>query len=294
MTPSFAGNGNFSRLRLPLWAAFVNFLLAIVKIISGIVGNSYALIADGIESISDVFSSLIVWGGLRVSLKPADENHPFGHGKAETISGLVVSGMLLLTAGWIAYESISRILTPHASPKGFTLIVLALVIVTKEVLYRRAVGLAETFDSTALRGDAWHHRSDALTSGAAFIGISVALIGGDRYASADDWAALVACLFIFWNGARIFRLAMGEVMDASVPLHVVENIRSVASGVEGVVRVEKCRVRKSGMGMLVDIHIHVKGTETVEEGHRLAHEVKDRLMHSAFNITDVSVHVEPD
>jgi cation diffusion facilitator family transporter len=279
--------------RLPLWAAIINVLLAIAKIVSGMAGNSYALIADGIESIGDVISSLVVWGGLRISLKPADENHPFGHGKAETVSGVFVSIILLLTAGWIAYESITRIITPHTSPESFTLVVLIGVVIVKELLYRRVVAVAKTFESTSLHGDAWHHRSDALTSAAAAVGISVALIGGDQYASADDWAALVACLVIFWNGIRILRLAIGEVMDASVPLHVLDKIRSIAAGVDGVVVVEKCRVRKSGMGMHVDIHIQVQATQTVAEGHRLAHLVKDHLLHSPLSITDVSVHVEP-
>jgi len=282
-----------SGLRLAALGAVLNALLAAGKILAGVLGHSYALVADGIESSLDVFSSVIVWGGLRVAVKPADANHPFGHGKAESIAALAVAGLLFGAAILIAVHSIREILTPHHSPAPFTLVVLLAVIVVKESLYRLAFKTGRRLKSAALKGDAWHHRSDALTSAAAFIGISIALLGGPGYESADGWAALAACGVITWNGQRLLREALDEVMDASVPTGIVELVRSIANQVEGVVDVEKCRVRKSGLHLAMDIHIVVDGAITVREGHAIAHRVKDRLLASELGINDVSVHVEP-
>jgi len=282
-----------SGVRLAGFAIAINALLAAGKIFSGIAGNSYALVADGIESSIDVLSSFIVWGGLKVSVLPADANHPFGHGKAESIAALFVSTMLFGAAIFIGAHSIREIVTPHHAPAGFTLIVLLVVIVIKETLYRFAFRLGHRVKSSALKGDAWHHRSDALTSAAAFIGISISLIGGRGYESADDWAALAACGVITWNGQRLLREALDEVMDASVPADVIALVKSIALEVEGVVDVEKCRIRKSGLHLAMDIHVVVDGDLTVRRGHTIAHRVKDRLLASELRINDVSVHIEP-
>ena len=280
-------------LRISGLAVGINALLAIGKIITGIIGNSYALIADGIESTADIFSSLIVWGGLRIAVKPADANHPFGHGKAESIAAVIVSLMLLGAAVLIAVQSIREIRTPHHAPQWFTLVVLLGVIAIKETLYRLVFKVAHSLESSSLKGDAWHHRSDALTSAAAFIGISIALLGGPGFESADDWAALAACSVIAWNGLRLLRGALDEVMDASAPAEVVELVKRIAGGVEGVAEIEKCRIRKSGLHLSMDIHVAVDGGLSVERGHAIAHQVKDRLLESQQPINDVSVHIEP-
>ena len=271
----------------------VNVVLAIVKIVTGIVGNSYALIADGIESTSDIVSSLVVWTGLKISSLPADEDHPYGHGKAESIAGMVVALALLAAAVFIAVQSVREIITPHHAPAWFTLLVLALVIATKETLYRLVLRVGDELTSTAVTGDAWHHRSDALTSAAAFVGISIALIGGQGYESADDWAALLACAVILFNGYRIFRAALNEIMDAAPPDPLQTQIRQLASSVPGVVRIEKCRARKSGLGLFVEIHIEVDGTLSVQRGHEIAHQVSDHLKSSSLSIQHVVAHVEP-
>jgi len=281
-------------LRLSLLAVAINALLAIGKIVTGAVGNSYALVADGIESTADILSSLIVWSGLRLSLKPADANHPYGHGKAEPIAAMLVAAMLLGAAILIAMQSIREILTPHHAPKWFTLVVLLAVIVIKEILYRSVSKVGNDLESASLKGDAWHHRSDALTSAAAFVGISIALIGGRGYESADDWAALAACGVIVWNGLRLLRAALDEVMDASVSPEVTELLKTIAAGVEGVTGIEKCRVRKSGLHLAMDIHVRVDGNMSVHRGHAIAHQVKDRLLASQHRINDVTVHIEPD
>jgi cation diffusion facilitator family transporter len=271
----------------------VNVLLAIIKIVTGVVGNSYALIADGIESTADIISSLIVWAGLKISSLPPDEDHPYGHGKAEPIAGLIVSLALLAAAVFIAVQSSQEIRTPHHTPAWYTLLVLALVIVTKESLYRFVFKVGDELTSTAVKGDAWHHRSDAITSAAAFVGISIALIGGKGYESADDWAALLACSVIAFNGLNLFRAALGEIMDAAVPHPVQNQIREAAAAVPGGVRIEKCRIRKSGLGLFVEIHVEVDGNLTVRHGHGIAHEVSDHLMSSSLSVQHVVVHVEP-
>ena len=280
-------------VRTTLLAVLASTLLAIIKVLSGVVGHSYALIADGIESIVDILSSLIVLGGLRIAAFPPDENHPYGHGKAESLAAMVVALCLLAAALGISVQSVREILTPHHSPAPFTLPVLVLVVVAKELLFRRMFRVGESLSSTSMKVDAWHHRSDALTSIVAFVGISIALIAGEGYESADDWAALLACGIVGYNGLRLFRTACAEVMDAAAPPEVERPIRAAAEAVKGVRAVEKCRVRKSGPGWLVDVHVMVDGMLPVSEGHAIAHEVKDALCASSIPVHDVLVHIEP-
>lgn len=281
-------------LRMSILAMLINGVLSIAKIITGIIGNSYALVADGIESTADLLSSAIVWGGLKVSAKPPDEEHPFGHGRAETIAGIVVSLLLLASAVLIATMSIREIKTPHHAPAPFTLVVLAVVIAVKALLARAVMTTSRSLESTALAADAWHHRSDALTSAGAFVGISIALIGGPGYESADDWAALAACGIIAWNSFNILGSVVDELMDRSVSPQLTQTIREMAKDVPGVVDIEKCRIRKAGLHLHMDIHVVVNANLTVFEGHEIGHRVKDCLLASQHRIRDVTVHVEPD
>ncbi|MDZ7266812.1 MAG: cation diffusion facilitator family transporter [candidate division KSB1 bacterium] len=280
-------------MRAVLTGVLVNASLAIVKIISGVVGNSYALIADGIESTLDIFSTTVVWGGLQIAARPPDANHPFGHGKAEPLAALVVALGLLGAALGLVIQSIREILTPHHAPAPFTLLVLLLVVASKELLFRFVLRVGEAINSTAVRSDAWHHRSDVLTSLAAFIGIAIALFGGPGYESADDWATLLACAVIGGNGVRLLRQAVREVMDTAPAPALAAKIREVSKSVPGVLAVEKCRVRKSGLTYQVDIHIVVDGEATVRHGHEIAHAVKHHLCAAGLDIFDVNVHVEP-
>ena len=282
-----------SGLRATALAIAVNAALAAGKIVTGIIGNSYALIADGIESTADILSSVVVWGGLRLSAKPPDAEHPYGHGKAEPIAAMVVAVMLLAAAVLIAVQSVHEIRVPHHAPAWFTLVVLAAVIVIKETLFRFVGEIGQDLGSTALKGDAWHHRSDAITSAAAFVGISIALIGGRGYESADDWAALIACGVIAWNGLHFLRSALDEVMDVSAPPAVIASVRELAGTVDGVVEIEKCRIRKSGLHLVMEIHVLVDGELTVRRGHDIAGQVKRRLLDSQHRINDVTVHIEP-
>lgn len=282
-----------SGVRAVILGVLTNLSLAVIKIATGVAGNSYALIADGIESAADIANSLVVWSGLRIAARPPDEMHPYGHGKAESIGAAIAALGLLAAAAVIATQSVREILVPHHAPEWFTLPVLLVVIAVKEVLARFVLHVGTSLESTSLRIDAWHHRSDALTSAAVLVGITVAFVGGNGYESSDDWAALLACGVIAFDGIWLLRSAVHEIMDTTVPLGTQEAIRKVAEGVEGVVRVEKIRVRKSGLALMMDIHVQVPGTMTVTESHALAHRVKDRLVGSDLRIQDVVVHIEP-
>jgi len=280
-------------LRSAMVGVVANMVLAAVKAIAGVAGNSYALIADAIESTSDVVSSLIVIGGIKLAAKPADDDHPYGHGKAEPIAAGVVSIALMTAAVGIAIESIREIHTPHHAPAAFTLAVLVGVVFVKETLFRYVFRASKVAGSTAVKTDAWHHRSDALTSLAAFVGISLALIGGEGYESADDFAALFASCIIAVNGFRLFRPAIAEIMDAAPPADIEAGVRSTAAAVPGVASLDKCLVRKMGLEYYVDLHVVVDGGMPVREGHRIAHEVKDAVRRSNPKISDVLIHIEP-
>lgn len=270
-----------------------NLFLAILKGITGVVGNSYALIADAIESTTDVFSSILVLFGLKYASRPADENHPYGHGKAEALITFAVVGFLIVSATIIATESIHNIQTPHEAPEWYTLIVLGAIVLFKEISFRVVNRRGKELNSTSIQADAWHHRSDAITSFMALIGISIALIMGEGYETADDWAALFASGFILFNAYQIFRPALGEIMDEHLHDDLIKVIRQQASEVEGVIETEKCFVRKTGMWYFVDLHIKVKGDLSVSEGHDIAHAVKDHLKNQNPEISDILIHIEP-
>ena len=271
-----------------------NALLAIAKGITGFFGHSYALIADAIESTTDVLSSLLVLFGLKYATKPADKNHPYGHGKAEPLVTFGVVGFLLMSATIIAYESILHIQTPHKVPETYTLVVLGVIVIVKETFYRIVTKKGDQTNSSALKADAWHHRSDAITSLTAFVGISVAIYFGEGYESADDWAALLASGFILYNAYLIFRPALGEIMDEHVYDDLVKEIRAVAQPVTGVVDTEKCFIRKTGLTYYVDLHLIVNREISVREGHDIAHRLKNELLSQLPEITDVLIHVEPN
>ena len=271
-----------------------NTCLAIIKGLAGFFGNSYALIADAIESTTDIFSSFLVLLGIKYSSRPADENHPYGHGRAEPLITFLVVGFLITSATIIAYESIKNIQTPHELPKPWTLIVLGVIIVWKEFSFRKVMQRSQETNSSSLKADAWHHRSDAITSVAAFAGISIALFLGEGYEAADDWAALFASLFICYNSYLIFRPALGEIMDEHLNDALVAEIRMVATTVEGIVGTEKCYIRKAGMKYHVDLHAIVDADISVKEGHFLAHNLQDALQSTIPELGHVLIHIEPN
>ncbi|MBS1653005.1 MAG: cation transporter [Bacteroidetes bacterium] len=271
-----------------------NALLALVKWIFGYFGNSYALIADAIESTTDIFSSLLILIGFKYTSRPADKNHPYGHGRLEPLITFIVVAFLVTSATVIAYESIVNIKAPHELPKSYTLFILAPLIIWKEVSFQLVMRKAKQTNSSSLKADAWHHRSDAITSVAAFIGISIALFFGKGYESADDWAALFSSIFILYNSYKIFRPALGEIMDENLYDDLIDDIRKVAVTVNGVIGTEKCFVRKSGFYYHVDLHAMVSASITVKQGHEIAHNLKNTLRKNIPQLGHVLIHVEPD
>jgi cation diffusion facilitator family transporter len=279
--------------RVALFGLVINIVLSSAKIVAGLLGNAYVLIADGIESAFDVAGSVIIWSALKFAARPPDATHPYGHGKAEPIAAIIVSVGVLAAALGLAIQSVHELFLPHHAPAPFTLGILIIAVIIKEILYRYVIRFGRDVESTAIQTDAWHHRTDAMTSVAAFIGISVALVGGEAWQSADDWAALFACGLIGANGYRLLRPALFEIMDTAPRGQIVDVVRDAARAVPGVVEIEKLLIRKMGLSFYVDLHVKVNGAISVREGHHIAHAVKHAIQDSDRRIADVLVHIEP-
>jgi cation diffusion facilitator family transporter len=279
--------------RLALIGLVVNIAFAIIKILGGIFGNAYALIADGMESVLDVAGSIVIWGGLRFAARPPDATHPYGHGKAEPLTTIFVALVVLLAAIGIAIESARTMFLPHNTPAKFTLLILLGVVVVKETLFRYVIRFGRSVESMAIEADAWRHRADVLSSIAAFIGISVALVGGEKWRGADNWAAIFVCFVIGSVGVRILRPAIYEILDTAPRGDIVDRVRESAASVSGVVRIDKSFIRKMGLSFYVDLHVEVDGSISVRDGHHIAHEVKRAIQKSDPRIADVLVHIEP-
>jgi cation diffusion facilitator family transporter len=279
--------------RLALIGMVVNVAFAIIKISAGVFGNSYALIADGIESALDVAGSIVIWGGLRFAARPPDETHPYGHGKAEPLTAIFVALGVLAAALFLAVQSTRTLFLPHHAPAPFTLAVILIVVIVKEALFRYVVRFGRSISSIAVEADAWRHRADVLTSVAAFVGISIALIGGEKWQSADHWAAIFVCLVIATVGMRLLGPALYDILDTAPRGEIVDLVRKAAASVPNVAEIDKCLVRKMGLDFYVDLHVKVDGEISVREGHRIAHEVKRAIKESDPRIADVLVHIEP-
>lgn len=285
--------------RLIFAGVVINILLAGAKLAGGLMGGSKALVADALESTLDIFSSGMMWAALKVAARPADDTHPYGHGKVESLAAAAGAMVLLLAGSLLAFQSLRAIWklntgSSGSPPEAYTLGILIVAIVCKEVLFRLSSHTAHGIQSTALKADAWHHRSDALTSLAALVGISLALLGGPSSIQADAWAALLCCGVILWNGGLMLRSSLGELLDEQMPQDVIRAVERAACSVEGVTSVEKCRVRKSGLTRIADIHVRVAGESSVTEGHAIAHGVKAAISGAGVNVSDVTVHIEPE
>ncbi len=282
-----------SAARTILASVLINAALAVIKVVTGIVGHSYALIADGLESVNDVITSLLILFALRISAKPPDEDHPYGHGRAEQLAALFSALSLLAAGAFIVVHSARNLFHRHTSPDWFTLPVLLFVVVVKELFSRHALRKSQAIASTAVASDAWHHRADALTSAAAFIGIVISLIGGPGYEIADDIAALLGCIVIGYNGVKLLKTALHENMDGAAPTELRAAVHALASSVPSVRYIEKLRIKKSGLGYAMDLHVQVDPAMSVDEGHRVGGAVKHALLNSPHHIHDVVVHLEP-
>jgi cation diffusion facilitator family transporter len=284
--------------RTTLLGLAVNVLLAFGKLVAGLVGHSYALVADAVESLGDLVGSVVILGGLHIGARPADTNHPYGHGKAEALAALVVAVLIFIAGIGIGVKAVDEILTPHHAPEPWTLIVLIVVIIAKTVLSRYTAHVARSEGSGAVQVDAGHHLSDAITSAAAFIGISIAVFGqrlfgvGHAWASADDYAALFAALIIMYNGARLARIPLRELMD-EMPADVLVHARRVAASIPGVRGIEKARARTSGGRHYLELHAEVDPHMTVADAHIITGKIKAAIKHERPTVADVLVHVEP-
>jgi cation diffusion facilitator family transporter len=287
-------NNEQTAMRTTYFSIIGNTCLAIIKGLAGFFGNSYALVADAIESTTDIFASLLVLLGFKYAKRPADENHPYGHGKIEPIITFGIVAFLVVSATIIAYESIQNIRTPHQIPKSWTLIVLGLIIIWKEISFQIVIKKSRQINSSSLKADAWHHRSDAITSIMAFLGISIAILFGKGYETADDWAALFASAFILYNSYQILRPALGEIMDEQLYDDLIVEIRVKSIEVEGILGTEKCFIRKAGMNFHVDLHAIVNSEISVKVGHDIAHQLKDHLHKEIPNLGHVLIHIEPN
>src|SRR5438094_522102 len=292
-TGAAAASNLQSGARLALVGLAVNVAFALIKIAAGVFGNAYALIADGIESALDAAGSIVIWGGLRFAARPPDATHPYGHGKAEPLAAVIVALGVLAAAVVLAVASVREIFLPHHGPAPFTLFVLVIAVIVKESLFRSVSRLGRAIDSTAITTDAWHHRADAVIVMAAAVGISIALIGGEKWQRADDYAALFACVVIGTTGVRLLRPALQEILDTAPRGGIAESIQRAARSVPGVIDLDKCFVRKMGVSYYVDLHVQVDGSISVREGHDLAHRVKDIIRAADSRIADVLVHIEP-
>ena len=279
--------------RTILISVLSSLILATLKAFSGVVGNSDALIADAVESGTDVLASCLVLFGIYYSHKPPDEDHPYGHGKAEPLVTFGVVGFLVVSATLIAYNGIQNLQKVQPQPELFTVFVLIGIIVWKELSYRYVLKKGKKMNSLSLQADAWHHRSDAISSLIALLGITISLFFGPEFSKADDWAAIISALFILYNAYSIFRPALGEILDEHNHHHIIDSIRKLEGDVVGVHKIEKCFVRKTGMVYLVDLHLEVDGDLTVIQGHKIAHDFKDHIMTELPEISDVLIHVEP-
>jgi len=280
-------------LRLVQYGALVNVVLALVKLLAGVVGNSYALIADGVESSADVLGSLVVWSGVRIAARSADDAYPFGYGKAEALAATVVGLMLAGAATGIGIASVREIRTPHHAPAPFTLAVLVGVILVKEFLFRRMGKHGVESGSTAATADAWHHRSDAITSAAAFIGISLSLLAGPGWESADDWAALVAGAVILVNAVGVMRPAIHELMDKAPDAEIQARVARAARSVDGVCLIEKLKVRKAGTNFWVDLHVQADPALSLHDAHILSGRVKSAIRAVEPRVVGALIHMEP-
>ena len=280
-------------MRASLVGLGVNLLLGVGKLAAGVLGHSQALVADAVESLGDSVGSIIVWRGLHVASRPPDADHPYGHGKAEPLAAAFVAILLVVAGIGIAVESVHQIVIPHQAPEPFTLAVVLGVVLVKELLYRFAARTGRETGSHAVHTDAWHHRSDAITSLAAAVGITVALLGGTGFEAADDWAALFASGIILLSGWRLLEPNVHELMDRSPPQDLVDRTKQVAEARPGVYKVEKLLMRKMGIYYVADMHLEVDPDMSVRDSHALAHLVKEDVQRGLPQVVELTIHVEP-
>lgn len=280
-------------IRAAVLGLVINLLLGVVKLAGGLVSQSFALISDAVNSLGDVFTSAVIVWALRFAQRPADAEHPYGHSRAEGIAATQVALLVFLSALGVGWEAIQRFTVAHAPPPAWTLAIAAANVVIKEALYHYKVRVSRRTGSSAILANAWDHRSDAFCSFAVLVGLAVVRWGGPRWNSADEAAALVVVAAVLWSAGTLFVNSVRELMDLQAGDELVEQVRRAALNLPEVRGVEKLWLRKSGLEYFADLHLEVDPLLTVVEGHRIGHEVKDRLLAEFPVLRDVLVHLEP-
>jgi cation diffusion facilitator family transporter len=271
----------------------LNGALGGAKFVAGLLGHSYAMVADACESFGDVAGSCVTLYGLRLAAEPADKRHPSGHGRAETLASMVTALALVTIGSLIFWHAMGSLGEPRPSPAPWTLLILLPVIVAKERMFHFIYARGKESGSPALVAEAWHQRSDVVTSIAALTGIVVAWIGGPAWSHADSWAAMLASVWVVGTGLWLLGPTLHELMEGSVDPALLDYIHDTSLACPGILGIDKVWVRKLGMRLMIDMHIEVDPDLSVQEGHRLAHEVKDKLQSELPQVRDVMVHVEP-
>ncbi len=272
----------------------IDAVLAVAKIAGGILFASQAILADGVHSLSDLCTDIAVVGGMRVSNKPADLSHPYGHRRVSTLVALFIGLVLILAAGFIAYTAISSLRVPKRHVQSLVPLLLAIcTIPLKEFLYRITAHVGARTRDVSLTANAWHHRSDAFTSIAAAAGLAGIAFGGEQWAFLDPLTAMVLSAFLVVMALKIIRKASGELIDSAPPAEVIHAISEVLQNTEGVLGFHALRARQSGGQIETDVHIEVVPELTVAQGHQIAGAVKRRVMKAQPYVVQVVVHVEP-
>lgn len=279
--------------RITLWGVAVNFVLAVIKIIGGIIGQSQALLADGIHSLSDLASDAMVLIAVKHAGEDADEDHPYGHARYETLATVALGLLLIGVAVGIAYDAILRLQQPEelVTPQVFTLIIAMISILSNEGLYHATHAVANRINSPLLHANAWHHRSDAVSSIVVFVGIGATYIG---YPILDAIAAILVALMIAKIGLDLSKRSMQELVDTALEPDVIENIRQTILDIDDVRHLHMLRTRRMGHNALVDVHIQVSPKLSVSEGHHIAEMVENTLKEKFDEINDVTVHIDPE
>ncbi len=278
------------------WVGIIgNVFLSFIKILAGILGKSYSLVSDGLHSLSDITSSLAVLFGMIVAAKPKDKRHPYGHGKAESITSLTMAVMLIIFGLMLGYKVIFSYFRSaiFIEPASYTLWIAVFSVVAKETMYRYKICLGKRIKSTSLIADAWHHRSDAFSSAVVVIALVLTIYGGERWAFMDRLGALIVSVMILYIGIKIYLRASSELMDESVDLEIKREVKKLASTIKEVKYIETLLVRKAGLDFLVDIHIEVDANLNVLESHGIAKLVKSKILQEMPRVKSVLVHVEP-
>jgi len=289
-------NNLYALGRRGAWVGIIgNAFLSLIKILAGILGKSYSLISDGLHSLSDITSSLAVLFGMIVAAKPRDKEHPYGHGKAESIASLTVAIMLIVFGLIIGYKVVSSYVDEavFVEPAAYTLWIAFFSVIAKEGMYRYKVNLGKKIKSTSLIADAWHHRSDALSSAVVVVALVLTIYAGEKWAFMDRAGALAVSVMILYAGVKVYLRAASELMDESVDPEIEKEVKKIASTIKEIKYVETLLVRKAGLDFLVDMHIEVDANLSVLESHSIAKLVKNKILQEMPQVKSVLVHVEP-